>query len=131
MKHGHMGIYFACCPICFSVAVIKHQPQATCGRKGFVWLIGFSPSSRKAKAGFWRQDLKQKRWRNSAYCFARQGLQPILLQARAHLPRGSSIHIGLGPPTSIIDETCPLTILPEDIPQLRFLLPVCQFATEA
>lgn len=35
----------------FSVTVLKHEPRATWRKKGFLCLIGCSPSPREAKAG--------------------------------------------------------------------------------
>jgi hypothetical protein len=48
--------------------LIEHSDKSNFGRKGFVWLTGYSPSSREAKArGTQGSSLKQKPQRNTAH----------------------------------------------------------------
>lgn len=42
----------------------KQHDQKQLGDKGLIWLTGYSQPSREAKGGKWRQQMKQKPWRN-------------------------------------------------------------------
>ena len=59
----------------------------------------------EVRLGAWRQELKQKPWRNTAHWLALNGLLPILSYVtQDHLPRIGTNHSELGLPTSIINQ---------------------------
>lgn len=72
-----MGIVLAC----FSVVVTKHQPKATPGRKGFIWLSGYSPLLRES-----RTEAKRPQRR----------LSDLFDRAQVYLPRDDATHHALG-----------------------------------
>lgn len=57
-----------------SVAVLNHSEPRRSEEEGFIWLLVCSSSWRKAKKGAWRQRLKQRPWRNTAYWPAQPGV---------------------------------------------------------
>lgn len=81
---------------------------ACLGRQWFIWLTGYRLPFREAKAGIWKQDLKQSPRRSSA--------------------RGGTTHNGLGFPPFITGrgnalQICPQFNLIEATPQLKLPLP--------
>lgn len=72
-----MGIVLAC----LSVVVAKHQPKATPGRKGFIWLSVYSPLLREA-----RTEAKRPQRR----------LGDLFDTAQVYLPRDHAAHHALG-----------------------------------
>jgi hypothetical protein len=51
-----------------SSAVIKHCDQKQIGKKVYFTIAHYSLQCQEVKAGNWRQELKQRLWRNIAYC---------------------------------------------------------------
>ena len=69
--------------------------------------------TREVRAGTCRQELKQRPWKDAAYCLALHcWLSYLLYTALDHLPRGGTAHSGLHPPTPIINQEKALTDLP-------------------
>lgn len=59
----------------FPTVVMKTScPKVTWRRKGFIWLTGFNPFLRDAKAETRRWELRQRLWRRAAYCLLLHGL---------------------------------------------------------
>lgn len=47
-------------PVCVLVASTKYWPKSNMGRRQFIWLAGYSPRSKEAKAGTRMQAVKQR-----------------------------------------------------------------------
>lgn len=63
------------CPNLLFYCLYRTLTKSNSGRKGLIWLTLPNHSSllREAKAGIWRQTLKQSPWRNTAYWLASCG----------------------------------------------------------
>lgn len=80
--------------VCFLGCSDKLLTKTISGRKEFIRFRAshHSPSLREAKTGTWRQELKQRPWRNAAYWLAPPGLPSLLLLIiQKHLPRCHTI----------------------------------------
>jgi hypothetical protein len=116
-----------------SVSVIKHWPKATWRRKGLINLqvtvYHGGKLKQEFKAGVWKQELKQRPWRNTAYWLDSHGLLSLLsYTTQAHLPTNGTTYSGLGSPTSMnnqqnASQMYPKLTLKETILQLSFPLP--------
>lgn len=76
--------------VCFLVAVIKHWTKETWAKGGFILTYRHSQWSRKAKAGIWRWEQKQRPRRNTGLL--------------SYLSYTAKAHHRLGPATSIINK---------------------------
>lgn len=64
------------------------------GRKGIMW---FTIRIRVLHCGKISQELKQRPWRNAAYCLASHDLLSLLsIYKQDHQLRGGTTHSGLG-----------------------------------
>jgi hypothetical protein len=64
---------------------------------------GLEESGQELETGTWKQKLTQRKWRKYPYWLVFYGLLSLLSYIiHNHLPRGSIVHCGLSPPTSII-----------------------------
>lgn len=117
------------------IAVTNVMTKCKWGGKGSFHLLGHSASQRKdkrsnqeLKAEIWRQELKQRPWRNDAYCFASSCLLSLpSCTNQAHPPKEGTSHSALGPPTLISNQqnssqTCSQASLMGATLQMRFPL---------
>lgn len=73
------------------------------GRKGVIWLPGYSSSSGEAEAGTWRREVEQDNMEEHCLLAYPHGLLTLLsYKTQDHLPRGGTAHHGLGHPSSLI-----------------------------
>ena len=84
-----------------SIDATKHHGPGYMDRKGFICLqlhiVHHRRKGKKLEAG-----VLQRSWKNAAYCFTHHGFLSLFsYDAQNQQSSGSTIHNGLGPPTSI------------------------------
>lgn len=123
----HAGSY----PTYIPLAVINVIPQNNKRRKVFVYLTGYSLSSRKAQAGMQSKDLEKKEQerraqRNASYCFALLACSPcFLIQSRTTFPEVAS------PKRKLLHRYAHQSIWQRQFLNSSFLFPTDQFVSMA
>lgn len=85
---------------------IKYWPKTTWVGKEFTWLTG--PSSRKTKAGIWRERQKHRPWRNTTNWLA------LIASPACFLIQPRPIYARMAPPTMIENKENTPTDMPMD-----------------
>lgn len=87
--------------------------------KGVIWLTGYGSPCREARAGTWRQELRQSSWRRTAYSLFHCSCSAIFpIQLRPTCLGNCTTRDGLSPPTSVSNQenapqTCPQSNQPD------------------
>jgi hypothetical protein len=88
-----------------SIAIIKHCDQKQLGEErvyvGYASLLQFKGSQGRIsnRTGIWRQELKQRSWKNATYWLVLH----VLHRTQFHQPRDGTTDNGLAPQTPIIN----------------------------
>lgn len=89
--------------VCFSVCCDQTPTKSklVCSNRQAL-VHHWGKPGKELKPGAWKQELKQRPWKNDAYWFASFG-SPDYLPYSTQLPWDGATHSGLAPPTSISD----------------------------
>ena len=106
------------CPV--YIAAVKSMTKTSLESREFIWLIHPGSLSitegnqggNSSRAGSWKQELKERPWRNAAPWLASPGSFSLFFHtSQDYLPRCGSVPRDMGPPTSIINqENAPMVL---------------------